>query len=73
MIKHAKILLAHADAGKVTITRGVDGVTVKVEATHANTTLKQLDGSHSVGVREEPNPLVMPREKSVSLVTMASH
>ena len=49
-----------AQSGKVTITRGVDGVTVKVEAHHANTTLKQLDGSHSVGVREEPNPLVMP-------------
>tara|TARA_B100000953_G_scaffold157189_1_gene130085 strand:+ start:41 stop:244 length:204 start_codon:yes stop_codon:yes gene_type:complete len=60
LVKQAKILLAMAQSGKVTITRGVDGVTVKVEAHHANTTLKQLDGSHSVGVREEPNPLVMP-------------
>jgi hypothetical protein len=53
LIKHAKILLAHADAGKVTITRGVDGVTVKVEAHHGNAILKQEDGSHSVGVRQD--------------------
>tara|TARA_R100000008_G_scaffold61518_1_gene38867 strand:- start:312 stop:434 length:123 start_codon:yes stop_codon:yes gene_type:complete len=33
LVKKAKELLDHADAGKVTIKRGVDGVTVTIEAT----------------------------------------
>jgi|TARA_R110000744_G_scaffold245853_1_gene362470 hypothetical protein len=53
LVKQAKELLASADAGKVIITRGVDGVTIKVEAHHGNATIKQLDGSHSAGVNQD--------------------
>ena len=54
LVRKAKELLDHADAGKVTIKRGVDGVTVTIEAHTEKQTLQQLDGSHSVGERCEP-------------------
>ena len=63
LVRKAKELLDHADAGKVTIKRGVDGVTVTIEAHTEKQTLQQLDGSHSVGEKCEP----------LALVTMASH
>ena len=62
LIKQAKELLANADAGKVTITRDSQGVTVKMEAHHGHAILKQHDGSHSVGVRQDGDWLVITRD-----------